>query len=58
MPSFGSARTLATVRGEADGRASGMALGPLRRAFTWEAAAAGEDAVSRKALVVIPSGET
>jgi YVTN family beta-propeller protein len=56
-PPYGSVRVLATFRSETDGRATGQALGPIRRAFTGKADAAGEDAGGRKALLVLPSGE-
>src|SRR5262249_18878460 len=58
MTPYGSFQVLATFRSEADGRASGQALGPVRQIVTEKPDVVGRDAGRRRVLLVLPRGET
>jgi hypothetical protein len=52
MPPYGSFQALASFRSEADGRASGQALGPIRKAVIDKPDVFGDDAGRRRVLVL------
>jgi YVTN family beta-propeller protein len=58
MPPYGSFQALASFRSEADGRASGQALGPVRKAVIGKPDVVGDDAGRRRVLLVLPRGDT
>ena len=58
MPPYGSFQVLASFGSEVDGRASGQALGPVRRAVIGKPNGVGEDAGRHRVLLVLRHGDT